>query len=121
MFRSLSTQEADLAFDQVGFDARAGKLMGAGEYHIWLAHYRLAMSLHQILDARGGIIKENPPISHVEVEQDPTKDETPLAAFLPWFYQNILLRNPCEGSPGNASTNSNGSWKPWSANPASGF
>jgi len=90
VFRSLSTQEADLAFDQVGFDARAGKLMGAGEYHIWLAHYRLAMSLHQILDARGGIIKENPPIYNVEVEQDPTKDETPLAAFLPWFYQNIL-------------------------------
>ncbi len=89
IFRTLTTEEADLAFTQTAFDAQSGKILDEDRYFRTLMDYRLAMSLEKLRLKDKTILV--PEIGSSEYKTDtPPKGATKLIYVLPWIYDNVL-------------------------------
>ncbi len=86
-YRSLTSQETDLVFKQLGIDLRQEKLLDDAQYFMQLQVYRLAMSVERIENGDNDILAEIPPI--FEIEYDPPgpgePEETRLVKLVEWF------------------------------------
>lgn len=102
VFRSLTSAESRMAVKQVRYDINRGEVATPSDFLMQLADYRLALGLHEIRDANGERIFENPPLDTAS-ERWPRKpdgsvdwvkarerQETPLLDRLEWFLHDGL-------------------------------
>lgn len=86
-YRSLTSQETDLVFKQLGIDLRQEKLFDDAQYFMQLQVYRLAMSVERIENGNNDVLAEIPPV--FEIEYDPPgpdePEETQLTKLVKWF------------------------------------
>lgn len=86
-YRSLTSQETDLVFTQLGIDLRQEKLLDDAQYFMQLQVYRLAMSVERIENGNNDVLAEIPPI--FEIEYDPPgpgePEGTRLVELVKWF------------------------------------
>jgi hypothetical protein len=90
VFRTLTTEEADIALQQTSFDHRDGKVPDQGEFFRVYTNYRLAMSIEKL--STPGDAQIVPSIEDVEwdsplMSEDP---QTPLPTLETWINENIL-------------------------------
>lgn len=88
-FRSLSSEESDMTFTQVAWDAGRGDILEEGQYFRTLTDYRMVLSLSSIKTADG--VSHNLPdsVHSWNTDKVPAK-ATKLIHIVPWVYSNIL-------------------------------
>lgn len=90
VFRSLTSSETDLIFEQLSYDRRAGELDTPTDYLIQMQRYRLVVSLAELADDSGRCVRRNPPLAQLQLPPGEPGKRTQLVSLLPWFNQNIL-------------------------------
>jgi hypothetical protein len=88
-FRTLTSEESDMAFTQIAWDAGRGEILDEGQYFRTLADYRMAMGLSAIRTVDG--VVHNLPDSMDKWETDAVQPKaTKLVHIVPWIYKNVL-------------------------------
>ena len=89
-YRTLRTEEADIALQQTSFDFRDGKVPDQGEFYRIFTNYRLAMSIEQI--STPGAVHIVPSIDDIEwdvpAEGEPAQTAVPVLEA--WLHANVL-------------------------------
>lgn len=89
-YRTLRTEEADMALQQTSFDFRDGKVPDQGEFYRIFTNYRLAMSIEQI--STPSMVHVIPALDDVAWDE-PAEGElvqTALPALEDWLHDNAL-------------------------------
>jgi hypothetical protein len=89
-YRTLRTEEADIALQQASFDFRDGKIPDQGEFYRIFTNYRLAMSIEQI--STPGAVHIVPAIGDIEwdVPAQGEPAQTAAPALEAWLHANVL-------------------------------
>jgi hypothetical protein len=85
-YRSLTSEETDLCFKQLGIDLRQGRIMDDGQYFMQLQVYRLAMSVERIENGNNECLVEIPPLFDIPYDAPAAgHEETRLVPLVAWF------------------------------------
>lgn len=87
-FRSLTSIETETIFTQLRYDMLDQKLVGEADYFARMADYRLALGIHKVVDAKGGVLTQVD--DEIQFDPDPEKPHETLAAKMhQWFITDI--------------------------------
>jgi hypothetical protein len=91
-YRSLTSMETELLFQQLGIDLRAGLIVSDAEYLMRLQEYRLYMSIEAIANDRGERMIEIPPIHEIPYDAPETgqPEQTRLIEMKRWFNEEAV-------------------------------
>jgi len=89
-YRTLLTEEADLALQQTSYDFRDGTIPDQGEFYRVFSNYRLAMSIESV--STPSIVHAIPTLD--EIEWDVPGEGEPAQTAVPvlekWLHENVL-------------------------------
>jgi hypothetical protein len=90
VFRTLTTEEADVALQQTAFDHRDGKVPDQGEFFRVYSNYRLAMSIEKM--STPGSADTIPILADIEWDAPPASEDpqTALPKLEAWLHENVL-------------------------------
>lgn len=90
-YRSLTSNEVDLVFHQIGIEARNGMILTEPEYMMKLQDYRLVLSVERIADGAGHTIAECPPVFDIPYDEPEAgrPEETRLRPMREWFMEEV--------------------------------
>lgn len=90
-YRTLLTEEADLALQQTSYDFRDGLIPDQGEFYRIFTNYRLAMSIEQI--STPSLVHDVPAVQDIEWDAPSLGDpaQTALPVLENWLHDNALV------------------------------
>jgi len=89
-YRSLTSDETDLVFKQLGIDTRQGKILDDGQYFMQLQAYRLVMSVSRFENANNECLVEIPSIHEIDIPEEMLGHDTRLVPMVDWFNKEAV-------------------------------
>lgn len=94
-FRTLTTEEADLANTQLALDTQSGLVLDEAAFFRTLADYRLVLALDELyVEGQGKIFEAPEDIWEGWETEAPPKGGTKLVHITRYIYQNVLKNEP---------------------------
>jgi len=105
VFRSLTSQEAEILQTQLGHMARQGRITGDAEYWMHLMELRLVIATHKVIIG-GSPVYKAPPAEDFKAVLPAAGDDTPveptgLMAMREYFYEKGAAQEPVRRMLGN--------------------
>jgi hypothetical protein len=94
-FRTLTSKEAMLVFEQLTYDTKAGRVNTQAEYLAKLMDYRMCLSVEAIRAKDGRVLAQVPELFDIPYDPPASGErETPLVPMLSYITTDVLTQEP---------------------------